>query len=606
MQKFILSIVIYVTAILLFCQCSDRANGATDGYGKEYPRTRETFDIIDSAMNYMQTDPALSHHIIDSVCQAKLMSPQRCDYYHAMVLDTGEEKRDSALAICNRILDEGQFGDDKYLEEEVCELASNIAYSIGRYLETLEYVNRGTAICHGQEEMNYDEAMMLGRAGQAEQMLGRTDEAKETFAKATKLIEKDKSFGGLIARISLLMKQIALYFSTQEYDKSIAVCQQVLNLVENFHRDPSSVENRPKPMTTSGDATLRFADYYQSQMYVRLAKAYHNKIKYEGLPDTSAYLDSLNLYLDRWQQTQSHNTTFNLANVIRELYFTGRKAEFNEAKAAVASYYQGDSIVSEYVDYLHLLAEEASSRNDVQGCNGYLQRALAISDSIRQHDMLRKLSEQMSIHMVQQQQLARQKAESLASFYKLILFFFITIVASCIIIMGLRHKYKKTAKILQITQQDLIETKEEANGIKQQLQESKQEKAAKDMQELYNRIMQVVEKKKLYLNPGFSMSMLAEEMCTNRTSISTCINDNTGKQFRTWLAEFRLKLFLEKRRENPNVPIDHLLIQCGYNDRSTFQRQFKAIMGTTPSKYKGANIPEFPSDQSTETCEKVG
>lgn len=74
--------------------------------------------IIDSCMSFMQTDPARSHQIIDSVCNAKLMSPQRCDYYHAMVVYEGEENRDSALAICNRLLDEGKFGDDKFLRRK--------------------------------------------------------------------------------------------------------------------------------------------------------------------------------------------------------------------------------------------------------------------------------------------------------------------------------------------------------------------------------------------------------------------------------------------------------------------------------------------------------
>lgn len=596
MRKFIFFVIISLLTTLFFCQCNGRKAGDNGGYGEEYPQTKESMTIIDNCMSFMQTDPARSHQIIDSVCNAKLMSPQRCDYYHAMVVYEGEENRDSALTICNRLLDEGKFGDDKFLEEEICVLASNIAISVNRYLETLQYANRGIAICHGQELMNYDEAMLMGRAGQAELSLGRTEEARQTYAKANKLLLEDKTFGGLIARISLMMKQSMLYSITEEYDSVIAICHEVLDLVHRFDRDPFFVEPRPETMKVSGDATREFADFYESQMYSKIAHAYYN-IASKGsdgvsLPlvgESEGVIDSLNHYLDKWKQTKSHTSPVNLANTMRELYFTGRMADFNEAKAAVADLYKGDSILSDYVDYLSLLAEEAASRSDYKQSNDYLQRALAISDSIRQQETLRMLSEQMSINMVQQQQLARQEAENDAARYKLIIVIIAIIVALGSVITILRRRNKEKEEMLQMTQQDLMETREEVNDFIQQLEEVKQEKQSKDLQELYDSIERVFREKQLYLNPDLSVIMLAEELNTNRTFISTCINTITGKSFRTWLAEYRLNLFLEKQNENPDSPIDKLLTQCGYKDQSTFRRQFKATFGMTPSEYRKAN-----------------
>lgn len=586
MTKYILYITIFIAPVLCFVQCNNGRDDDDDGYGREFPRTKETIAIIDSCMSFVQTDPMRSHQIIDSVCTAKLMSPQRCDYYHAMVVYQGEEKLDSALAICNRLLGEGEWGDDKYLEEEVCVLASNITISVGRYLETLEYANRGIAVCHGQKAMNDDEAMLMGRVGQAELSLGRTEEARQTFAKASKLLPSDKTFGGLIAHISLMMKQTMLYSETREYDSVKVVCTEVLDLVHRFHRDPSLVEPRPETMAKSGDATSEFADFYESQMYGKIAHAYYDKIQHRLSTNASADLDSLNHYLDLWEQTRSHKSGMNLSNALRMLYFTGRKAKFNDAKAVVADLYKGDSILSEYVDYLSLLAEDAASRHDYQSSNLYLQRALAISDSIRQQETLRALSEQLSINMVQQNELARQEAEHEATSYKLTIAIIIIIAVAGVIIAVLRRRYREKEEMLEEAQQDLIETKEEVNDFIHQLQESKQDRSEKSMKELYDRIEQVVSEKQLYLNPDLSIIMLAEELCTNRTFISTCINNVTGKSFRTWLAEYRLNMFIEKQKKNPDTPIDQLLTQCGYKDQSTFRRQFKATYGMTPSEYK--------------------
>ncbi len=601
MRKYIFSITISLFLVLFFCQCNGRKDSSNSsewgGYGKEYPHTKEAIAIIDSCMSFMQTNPARSHQIIDSVCNAKLMSPQRCDFYHATVVFEGEENPDSALAICNKLLDTHSpqggdgvgFGDDQFLEEELCVLASNISLSIGRYLETLEYANRGIAICHGQELMNYDEAMLMGRVGQSEQMLGRIEEAKKTYAEAGKLLEGDKTFGGLIARISLMMKQSALYSAEKEYDKVIATCHEVLALVQDFHRDPSAVQPRPETMAKSGDATREFADFYESQMYSKIARAYGNKIDPSNSPKRGGYIDSVNHYLDKWEQTESHKSPVNLASTMRELYLTGRKAQFNEAKEAVADLYKGDSIVADYVDYLSLLAEDAASRHDFQSSNDYLQRALAISDSIRQQETLRMISEQVAINMLQQQQLAHQESENKASRYKLIIAIIVIIVVAGIAIVILRRRNKEKEEILQQTQQDLMDTKEEVSDFIQQLEDARREKQAKDMQELFERIEQMLRDEKLYLNPDFSVTMLAEELNTNRSFISGCINNITGKSFRSWLAEYRLNLFLEMQKKDPDAPIDRILTQCGYKDQSTFRRQFKATFGMTPSEYRKAN-----------------
>ena len=599
MRKYIHHIVISLVAVLFFCQCNNGNTDGSDGYGKEYPLTEEVSAIIDSCMSFMMTDPARSCQILDSIGKANLISPQRRDYYHAMVIYTSEENRDSALAICNRLLDEGKFGDDEFLEEELCVLASNITISIGNYLETLEHAKRGIAICHGHKLMNYDEATLMGRIGQAQQMLGRTEEAQQTYAEASKLLLKDRTFGGLVARISLMMKQSQLYSITKEYDSVKVVCQEVLDLVQRFDRDPSFAEPRPETMMKSGDATREFADFYESQMYGKIAHAYYNKIATapSDSPERKGNLDSLNHYLDKWEQTQSHNMPMNLANILRELYFTGRMAKFNEAKEAVADFYKSDSILSDYADYLSLLAEEAASHHDYQLSNSYLQRALAISDSVRQQETLRMLSEQMSLNMVQQQQLARQEAENDAARYKLIIVVIVIILVLGLIIVVLRRRYKEKEEILEMTRQDLIDTKEEVNDFIQQLEEERQKKQLMSIQELYDCIVKVLKEKKLYLNPDFNINMLAEELCTNRSAISASINTLSGKSFRAWLAEYRLHLFLEKREATPDAPIDLLLMQCGYQDQSTFRRQFKATFGMTPSEYKKAQQSSETKDE---------
>lgn len=572
-----------VLFLILFSQCGRHPD--TDGYGTEYPDA-ESYAVIDSCMAYMESDPALAHRMLDSVCDAGIMSPQRCRYLHAMVVFEGESKPDSALMMCNSLLDDGNMGDDRLLEAEICELATNITTGCGRYIELVQYANRGIALCRGREKLRSDEATMLGRLGVAYQMLGNLDEARQTYARALDLLREDQSFGGLIALISLQKKQARLYLQTGDYDRVISICQEILCQVDRFDCDPTFVEPRPTTMEVSGPATHDFADFYQTQMYVRIAEAYRLKVEQGATADAKTDRDSAAAYVNWWTLTAASRLPQNMASALPELYFTGRRAEFDAAKQAVGEYYSSDTLVVDYIEYLKLLAQDAASRHDMDACAGYLQRAVAVDDSIRQHDLLRTFAEQMSIHMVQEAQLAQRDAEYRLSRNRILMVFLITILLTSIIINALIWANRRRQRAIETVQQDLEETKEEVQELELQLEEVKAERPLKNSQALYQRIEQVVSEKKLFLNPNLDILMLSKEVNSSRSNVSICINSVTGKTFRNWLSEYRLSLFVRMLKETPDAPIEELMSRCGYQEQSTFRRQFKATYGMPPSDYR--------------------
>lgn len=79
---------------------------------------------------------------------------------------------------------------------------------------------------------------------------------------------------------------------------------------------------------------------------------------------------------------------------------------------------------------------------------------------------------------------------------------------------------------------------------------------------------------------------VAELACSSRSVVSACINNITGRSFRQWLSDYRLSLFAKKLKENPDDPIDIIVMRCGYKEQSTFRRQFKAAYGMTPTEYR--------------------
>ena len=575
--------------ILLCLQCACTSPEADNGSGRDYP-ANETFDLIDRSMGYMDTDPSRAHRMLDSIAAAGLMTQQRCDYFHAMVMFSGENKFDSALVTCDQLLDAGLFGDDRFLEEELCVLASNITACTQSHLATLKYANRGIALCHGDERMRGDEIVMMTRVAVAEQRLGRSQQARETFDRAYQLLKGTSTFADLVALITLQKRQMVLYHETGDYGAMINTCHEIEQLVERFERDPSFVGQRPETMQEPGPATKDFADFYRSQVYAHLARAYRLRVEQGQADDALAETDSVRSYVHKLLHANGAQTSLALVNALPEMYFAGLKSEFDRVRPQAEEAFGCDSLVKEYVGYLSLLADDAASSHDLQASNNYLRRALAVSDSINQQEQMRMLSEQMSINMVQEQQLARQDAESQLERQRLMT----RLLAIVIIIMlgaglstgWLWHKNQRKNRIIAMTQQDLDETKEEVRELTLQLEESRFDKSLDNTQATYERIIRVMEEKKLYLDAHLDIKQVADAAYSSRSMVSACINRISGKSFRLWLAEYRLSLFEKMLRQHPDTPIDELAANCGYKDQSTFRRQFKEKYGMTALRYK--------------------
>ncbi len=590
---------ISILLLWLFCQCESKHSDN----GSDYPSV-ETFTTIDSCMGLMVSDPQKALMMLDSLKDARLMTAQRCDYFHAMVVFSGEKDLDSALVICDRLLDGGKFGDDRFLEEEICVLASNIASANRRHVETLKYAKRGIEICHGDEKMRSDEAELMARIGAAEQALGRTEEARATYARAYSLLKENTTFGDFVSLISLQKRQAGLYSESREYDKTIGICHDIINEVERFANNPSFIQQRPETMQAPGQATRDFAEFYQSQMYAQIARAFRKKIESGLSQDIAAEKDSVRFYIDKWSQTEGAQSPETIALLIHELYFIGRKAEFAEAREKVEKLYHSDNLVDEYVEYLKLVAKDAEQNHDYRTSNAYLQRALTLSDSIHSQEMMRELSQQMAQTMVQEQQLARQDAEHQLSRHRIIIILqsviLLVILIAGITIYILVRRRRKDKEIIEMTQHDLSESKEEIKTLVHQLEETKADKAVNNTKILYDRIKQAMSEQSLYLNPDLDIKIFSEAVGSSRSVVSLTINSITGKTFRQWLSEYRLSLFMKMMQENPEESIDSLVMRCGYKDQSTFRRQFKTTYGITAGEFKRKTNEEAERQKKSE------
>ena len=103
-----------------------------------------------------------------------------------------------------------------------------------------------------------------------------------------------------------------------------------------------------------------------------------------------------------------------------------------------------------------------------------------------------------------------------------------------------------------------------------------------------NIILQYLETDKPFLNPDYNLEQMAQDLNITRQNISQTINEQIGKNFYLLVNEFRVSEF-KKLLNDPklkHLTILGLALDAGFNSKSSFNRIFKEITGTTPSSFK--------------------
>ena len=101
-------------------------------------------------------------------------------------------------------------------------------------------------------------------------------------------------------------------------------------------------------------------------------------------------------------------------------------------------------------------------------------------------------------------------------------------------------------------------------------------------------IAHVMEDSRVVCNPDFSLSTLAQMVNSNTKYVSWVINKNYGKNFKTYLNEYRIRTasqLLADTEQFANTTIAAVAERVGYKSPASFHQAFKKIYGMTPAAY---------------------
>ncbi len=101
------------------------------------------------------------------------------------------------------------------------------------------------------------------------------------------------------------------------------------------------------------------------------------------------------------------------------------------------------------------------------------------------------------------------------------------------------------------------------------------------------RLKRAMEEEQVFLNPELTLSQLAEKVATNTHTLSRVINEGYERSFYDYINGYRVREFarLVMQEENQKETFLAIAFRVGFNSKTTFNRAFKKITGTTPRQY---------------------
>lgn len=108
---------------------------------------------------------------------------------------------------------------------------------------------------------------------------------------------------------------------------------------------------------------------------------------------------------------------------------------------------------------------------------------------------------------------------------------------------------------------------------------------AEQVATLAERIKQLIEEKRLYLQPNLKVSDIANELCTNRLYISHAINSVMHLSFSDYINKKRIEFATSLFSTHPDKAIPDIALESGFASQNSFYRNFKIFKGCSPKVF---------------------
>ena len=134
---------------------------------------------------------------------------------------------------------------------------------------------------------------------------------------------------------------------------------------------------------------------------------------------------------------------------------------------------------------------------------------------------------------------------------------------------------------------DEISANPDTAGIVTKIKYEKSGLAGDQAGKIYERLVTVMTNEKLFTESELTLAALAKTLDVHPNHLSQVINSYEGKNFYDYINFHRVEEFkkLAPRPDNQNFTLLSMAYECGFNSKTSFNRNFRKVTGISPSEY---------------------
>jgi len=105
---------------------------------------------------------------------------------------------------------------------------------------------------------------------------------------------------------------------------------------------------------------------------------------------------------------------------------------------------------------------------------------------------------------------------------------------------------------------------------------------------IHSKLIRLLDEEKPFINPNLTLNELAGMLDVHPNNLSQVINSKENKNFYELINEKRIEEFLSRisQPESRQYTLLSIAFECGFNSKTSFNRNFKKYTGVTPSEYQ--------------------
>lgn len=574
------SLVFFLIPMLLLGAChtsrpSEPEDNDTQRYDEAY------------AMAHFLNEPRLAMSLIDSAFEAQNISDERRQYLKAIVMYNGLSHPDSSLLMCRHLVESDEWDEvtDTILIVDVYSLMSTVAGTLNRHADVIHYAQLAYDLVHGNPEFSVEENDFLSRVGRTMAFLGQKEEGLQLIERAYNNVKDTKSWPALMTSMNIGRKLANTQREMNQYNDALQTIRFLINKLEYFYTHTEEFADLQPSMQQNRKAVDDYVNYLRVRCYGGMIRTFADL----GASDSALYWMDV---MDNFKESDDPLFVIDLIPSMVKLRLDDKVYEdFNDVIKAIGS----DTLDLEYVRLLEAMSDFERNRNNWRASNDYLRRASDVRDSIEQESFRSQLTDQLTIYQLHDERTNRIEAEG----RNRRLFFISAALSLFLLLAAMIGVVLRIARTLRVLRRVHDDTKIELDEAKEKIEKLSKGYVPETPEQLYERIMEVMETQRPYTDQDFDIPQLASMVRSNRTYVSKVINRQSGMNFRTWLAKYRINLVQKYLKENPEASLDELCIMAGYASKSSLFRHFKSITGYTPVNWLLSQEEEEGTDMDS-------